>query len=249
MKFNFTRLFLISQFSIHILAFKTVITFLLTNKKKCRVLQLGTTSSRHQDMLGLPRWKAAWQKRIHGSWWTPSWTWVSSVSFLLRRLTVFLATLRKVWLHQKEVVLAHYSALGRPWLECYIWFGCKRELYWEESSMGPWSWWRDWSASPLRGSWESWEKTLVSVYKYMKWDTKLRARLFTVVLKRQWPQTRTQEVLSKHWGTFIHYDVDCKLLYEVSTCCGLTQQEALHHKIVSHSPHFCLMYGISLWPV
>jgi len=46
------------------------------------------------------------------------------------------------------------------------------------------------------------------------------ARLFTVVLKRQWPQTGTQEVLSKHLftihnKTFIHNDVDHRLPREV----------------------------------
>lgn len=172
----------------------------MTNKEKCRVLQLGTTNSRHQDMLGLPSWKAAWQKKTCGSWWTPSWMWVSSVSFLLRRFTVFLATLDEVWLHQGEMILSHYSALGRPWLECYIWFGCRSELYWKESSMGPRVWWRDWSASPIRRSWESWEETA--------WR---RLRGISSVCINTWSRTQNgwsqalycgaQEAVATNWNT------------------------------------------------
>ena len=37
---------------------------------------------------GPPSWKAAWQKRIWGSWWTPIWTGASNVPLLKRRLVV-----------------------------------------------------------------------------------------------------------------------------------------------------------------
>ncbi|KAM9591200.1 putative nicotine oxidoreductase isoform 2-T3 [Morphnus guianensis] len=43
------------------------------NKGKCQVLHLRRDNPMHQyTCWGLPSWKAAWQRRTWGSWWTPS---------------------------------------------------------------------------------------------------------------------------------------------------------------------------------
>lgn len=45
---------------------------------KCHVLHLERNSSVYQYKSGPPSWKAAWQKTICGSCWTPTWTWAKS---------------------------------------------------------------------------------------------------------------------------------------------------------------------------
>jgi len=44
----------------------------------------------------LTGWKAAWQKRTWGSWWTPSWKWVSNVPLCQGRLNTSWAALGPV---------------------------------------------------------------------------------------------------------------------------------------------------------
>lgn len=67
---------------------------------------------------------------------------------------------------------------------------------WKESSEQTLRWWRDWSLSPARKSWESWDSSakkslrrlLINVYKYQKSRYKKdRAQLFSVV-----PRDRTR---------------------------------------------------------
>lgn len=90
-------------------------------------------------------WKPAWQRRIQGSWWTPSWAWGS----------------KEGQMHPQ------YSQQGWGWWLCtseapfWVWnLGLtskrKRWTCWSESSKGPWRWFKGQSIFHAKRAWETW---------------------------------------------------------------------------------------------
>lgn len=133
-----------------------------------------------------------------GVWWTPSWTRVSNVPLLLRRLMTFLAALGKVWPAGQE---------RRSFPSSQNWWGCTWSavssfgppstrgtwIYWIESSGGaPW-WWTGahllWREDERAGNVQPWDESaqgnLINSYKYLTGECKEESQLFSVVHSAQ----------------------------------------------------------------
>ena len=65
-------------------------------KGNCKVLHLGRNNPMHQYVLGPTSWKAVWQRRPWGSWWTPSCPCASNVPLRQRQPTAPWAALGRV---------------------------------------------------------------------------------------------------------------------------------------------------------
>lgn len=106
-------------------------------------------------------WKASLQKRLWGSWWTPSWPQASDGPLQQRRLTGPLGFIRQSAVSRlREVIPLHYSALVRHLESCVqVWAPhCERDwTYQSKPSKCPWRWWslRTWRNSKPGWTW-SW---------------------------------------------------------------------------------------------
>lgn len=91
-----------------------------STKGRTKSCTWGETTPRHQNMTWATQLEGSSGKKDLGSWWTPRWRWVSSMSLPQRRLTVSWAALGKVSPSDEETWF--YSAPVRPHLGCWVQF-------------------------------------------------------------------------------------------------------------------------------
>ena len=112
--------------------------------------------SMHQQKMGATQLESSLTEKDLGSWWSSNWTGASSVPLPQRRLTMF-------WAASDKVFLAGQGRWSFPSTQQHWWghawstVSSSGILRTRETHRIQWRWWRDWSISPMRTGWESWD--------------------------------------------------------------------------------------------